>query len=112
MAGGVDEVDDVIGLAAVGFFDLPWQAHVLRLDGDATLALDVHAIEVLGAHLPLLDHAGELQHAVGQVDLPVDMGDDAEVPDARRVSERGVGKAGNGSYSSSKGSTFSLSCLR
>jgi hypothetical protein len=76
--------------------DLPRQPHVLRLDGDAAFALDVHAVQVLGPHLPLLDHAGDLQHAVGKGRLAVvDVRDDAEVPDQLRVGERRVGESGH-----------------
>ena len=64
----------------------PGQADVLRLDGDAALALDVHAVEVLGAHLAPLDEPGDLEHPVGQRRLAVvDVGDDAEVPDEGRI---------------------------
>ena len=44
VARGVDHVERE-GLA----LDEPRHAHGLRLDGDAALALDVHAVEVLGA---------------------------------------------------------------
>ena len=85
VAGRVDQVQDVIGVAG----DPPRQPHVLRLDRDAALALDIHPVEVLGAHRPLVDHPGELQHPIGQRRLAVvDVGDDAEVPDLRRRSER------------------------
>jgi hypothetical protein len=88
VAGGVDEVQDDLLVT-----DLPRQPHVLRLDRDPALALDVHAVEVLRAHRPPLDDAGELQHPIGQRRLAVvDVGDDAEVPDLRRRSERLVGE--------------------
>ena len=71
VAGGVDEVEDVAG---------PVQAHVLGLDGDAPLPLEVHRVEVLGPHVAGVDGAGELEDAVGQRRLPVvDVGDDAEI---------------------------------
>ena len=76
--------------ALVALGRAPRQADGLALDRDAALALDVHAVEVLGAHLALLDHPGDLEHAVGERRLAVvDVGDDAEVPD-----QRGVGRAG------------------
>ncbi len=91
VSGGVDQVDDVVLVT-----DLPRQPNVLRLDGDATLAFDIHPVEVLRAHRTLLHHAGELQHPVGQRRLSViDVGDDAEVPDPRWVGEGGVGEVGN-----------------
>jgi hypothetical protein len=53
------------------------------LDGDAALALDVHPVEVLRAHVDaFVDDAGDLQHAVGERRLAVvDVRDDAEVAD-------------------------------
>src|SRR5690606_25317705 len=52
----------------------------------APLTLDVHAVQVLVPHDALVDHPGELQHAVGERRLAVvDVRDDAEVPDQRRV---------------------------
>ncbi len=75
--GGVDHVQHVLGAAG-----LPGQPHRLALDGDAALALDVHPVQVLGAHLAPVDDAGQLQHPVGQGGLPVvDVRDDAEVAD-------------------------------
>ena len=88
VSGSVDEVEDVVAavLGAIG------QAHRLGLDGDAALALDVHAVEVLGTHLAGIDHAGELQHPVGKGRLAVvDMGDDAEIADHRRIGPAGLG---------------------
>ena len=71
VAGRVDQVDDVV---------VPLEPHVLGLDGDAPLALEVHRVEVLGPHVAGVDGAGELEEAVGERRLPVvDVGDDAEV---------------------------------
>ena len=93
---GVDEVQDDLLVGAVLPAHRPRQPDVLRLDRDAALALDVHAVEVLRAHVPSLDHPGELQHAVGQGGLAVvDVGDDAEVPDPRRRGEGLVGERGH-----------------
>ncbi len=79
---------DLFGRAVL-VLDGPRQTDVLRLDGDAALALDVHAVEVLSAHRALLDDAGELQHPVRESRLAVvDVRDDAEVPDLRRIRER------------------------
>ena len=69
----------------------PRHAHGLALDRNATLALNVHAIEVLVAHLAGLNDAGQLEHAVRERRLPmIDMGDDAEVTD---LPLRGMGRA-------------------
>ena len=50
---------------------LPVHSYVLRLDGDATLALEVHRIEVLGSHVSSVDSPGELEDAVGKGGLAV-----------------------------------------
>ena len=77
VAGGVDHVQDVVGVVL-----LPGQPDRLALDRDAALALDVHPVQVLRAHLPRVDDAGQLQHPVGQGGLAVvDVRDDAEVAD-------------------------------
>ena len=74
VAGGVDEVEDVV---------LPADPDVLRLDGDAPLALEVHGVEVLLAHEARVDRAGQLEDAVRQGRLAVvDMADDGEIADA------------------------------
>jgi hypothetical protein len=82
----VDHVEHELGAGVRAGPGRPRQPHVLRLDGDAALALDVHAVEVLGAHLAPLDEPGHFQHPVGQRRLAVvDVGDDAEVPDEGRI---------------------------
>ena len=84
--GRVNHVERVWGVLV-----RPRHAHGLALDRDATLALDVHAIQVLVAHLASLNDAGQLEHAVRERRLPmIDVGDDAEVTDLRL---RGVGRA-------------------
>jgi hypothetical protein len=86
--GGVDHVEreDVASRARR---DCPRHPNGLALDSDAALALDVHAVEVLGAHVPVADDAGDAEHAVGERRLAViDVGDDAEVADLRGVGER------------------------
>jgi hypothetical protein len=76
VAGRVDQVQDVGGAVA-----LVGQADGLGLDGDPPLALQVHPVEVLLAHLPVRDGVREVQDAVGQRGLPVvDVRHDAEVP--------------------------------
>src|SRR5262249_2686761 len=67
----VDEVHDVA---------VPLEADVLRLDRDPPLALQIHRVEVLRAHLAGVDRARQLQQAVGERRLPaVDVGGDGEV---------------------------------
>ena len=93
VAGRVDQVQDVVRSP----LDLPRQPDVLRLDGDAAFPLDVHPVQVLGAHVAVRDDAGELQHPVGQRRLAVvDVGDDAEVPNLRRRGEGLVGETADG----------------
>jgi hypothetical protein len=58
-------------------------AHGGHLDGDAPLPLDVHLVEDLFLHIPLLDGVRDLQQAVGEGGLSVvHVSDDAEVPNA------------------------------
>ena len=62
---------------------LPFEPHVLGLDGDAALALEVHRVEVLRPHVAGVDRAGELEDPVGEGGLAVvDVGDDREGTEA------------------------------
>ena len=82
MAGGIDQVQ-VVGLAIRRRIN---QAHGLRLDGDAALALDIHAVEHLRVHFALGQAAAMLDQAVGERRFSmIDMGDDGEVADAGKV---------------------------
>ena len=75
VAGSVDEVERV---------SLPVDAHVLRLDRDPPLALEVHRVEVLLAHVARLDGPGQFEDAVRERRLAVvDVGDDREVANLR-----------------------------
>ncbi len=68
---------ELIGLAVLG---LVIEAHGLRLDGDAALALDVHRIEHLLLHLARRGAAAQLDKPVRQRRFSVvDVGDDGEV---------------------------------
>src|SRR5262245_31484343 len=79
MAGRVDQVEDIV-LAILG---LVFEPDGLRLDGDATLALDIHRIEHLLDHFARLQPAGELDQPVGQRRLAVvDVRDNREIADA------------------------------
>jgi len=78
VARGVDQVQN-IGFAVAR---LVGDAHALGLDGDAPLALNIHAVEVLLALIAGRNQAGQAQDAVGQGRFAVvDMGDDAEIAD-------------------------------
>jgi hypothetical protein len=82
VAGGVDEVQ-LVGVAGGVFVVDPDR---VRLDGDAPLALDLHLVEHLVAHVALGDGSGSLQQAVGEGRLAVvDVGDDGEVAYARLI---------------------------
>jgi hypothetical protein len=86
----VDHVEHERLAGPLPLADLPRHPHGLALDRDAAFALDVHAVEVLRAHLPGVHDLRELQHPVGQRALAVvDVGDDAEVAQALR--RRGSG---------------------
>ena len=75
---GVDQVQ-YVGIAVVG---LVGQPDGVRLDRDAALPLEVHAVEDLGLHLALLQRAGHLEEPVGERRLAmVDMSDDGEIAD-------------------------------
>ena len=92
MPGSVDHVQGV-GFAV----DDPRQADRLGFDRDPPLALDVHAVEVLVPHGALVDDPRQLEHPVRQRRLSVvDVGDDAEIADARRRRRSGGDLAGKG----------------
>ena len=78
MAGRVDQVEHVV----LAVLRLVVEAHGLRLDGDAALALDIHGIEHLLLHLAAVEPAGQLDQPVGERRFAVvDMGDDREIAD-------------------------------
>jgi len=83
----IGEVDVTRGVHQVEGIGLPvgglvHQAHGLGLDGDAPLALDIHAVEHLLLHLARRQAAAGLDKAVGQGRLAViDMGDDRKIAD-------------------------------
>jgi hypothetical protein len=59
-----------------------FEAHGLRLDGDAAFLLDIHVVEKLRGHLARLEPAGGLDQPIGQRRLAViDVRDDAEIAD-------------------------------
>ena len=82
MARRVDEIERV---------DLPVFGRIIQGDGvhldrDAALALEVHRVEMLLFHLAHADRFRELEQPVGERGLAVvDVGDNAEVADVRRL---------------------------
>ena len=82
VARRVDQVQDVV-LAVVGRVGQP---DGVRLDRDAALALEVHAVEDLRLHLARLQRARQLEKPVGERRLAVvDVRDDGEVADEALV---------------------------
>ncbi len=78
VARGVDKVE-LVHLAVLGGVV---QGDGTGLDGDAALPLNVHVVEDLILHRPLVHALGQFQNAVGQGGLAVvDVRDDAEIAD-------------------------------
>jgi hypothetical protein len=78
VSGRVDQVE-LVGLAVAR---LVGQRGGLRLDRDAALALQVHGVQHLLAHLAVGEAAATLDEAVGQRRLAViDVGDDRKIAD-------------------------------
>ena len=76
MARSVDQVEYVFFAVAGQVFHLDRMA----LDGDAFFALQVHVVQDLGLHFPLVERIGLFQQTVGQCRFAVvDMGYDAEI---------------------------------
>ena len=75
---------------SIRFSSCPFQrdADGLRLDRDPALALEVHRVEQLVAHLALGDGLRQLEDAIGERRLAVvDVRDDREVADVLLVHE-------------------------
>ena len=87
--GRVDQVE-LVGLAVARRVG---QRRGLRLDRDAALALQVHRVQHLLAHLAVGEAAAALDEAVGQRRLAVvDVGDDRKVADVVHADVAGNGK--------------------
>ena len=77
MTGRVDEVQDIVLAVALA---APVHAHGLRLDGDAALPLQLHAVEELVLRLARRHRPGLLQQPIGERALAVvDVRDDGEI---------------------------------
>ena len=86
VAGRVDEVQ-LVGLAVAR---LEHQAHGGGLDGDAALALEVHAVEELALLFALGERTGGIEQAISKRRLAViDVRDDGEVADEMRGDRHG-----------------------
>ena len=80
VARSVDQVQEVVA---------PANADRLGLDRDPALALQLHGVEKLLAHLALGDGAGQLEDAIGERRLAVvDVRDDREVADPIQLHRR------------------------
>ena len=93
MARRVHQIEDIVLAVAGPVFE----AHGLRLDRDAALALDLHRVEHLLAHLARFEPAAGLDQPVGEGRFAVvDMGDDREIADMaeRRRHRAPAGAAG------------------
>ena len=78
VAGGVDQVEHIV-LAILGGVVDP---HGVGLDGDAALALDVHAVEHLRLHVAIRDRVRLLDQPVSERGFAVvDVRDDGEIAD-------------------------------
>ena len=78
MAGRVDQVQHIV----LAVLRVVLKAHRVGLDGDATLALNVHRVKHLILHLALFQRAGHLDQPVGERGFAmVDMGDDGKIAD-------------------------------
>ena len=78
----IDEVEYVVAavLGAIG------EANGLRLDGDSAFPFQFHGIQHLLSHFSRAQVSGTLNQPVGECRFSmVDMGNDREVPNARRV---------------------------
>ncbi len=75
---GVDQIQGVVLPVGSGII----QPHGAGLDGDAPLSLQIHVVQDLVLHDPLLHRAALFDQTVGQGGLAVvDMGDDREISD-------------------------------
>ena len=85
MARGVDEVQG-INLSVVG---LVGKLDGGGFDGDAPLPLQIHGVQDLVFHFPLVDGVALLQQAVCQGGFAVvDVGDDGEIADFGKLGHR------------------------
>ena len=85
MSGCIDKVQ----LIATAIFGIEIQCDALRLDGDATLTLDIQIIEYLLRHLALGQTPAVLNEPIGKRGLAVvDVGDDREVSNMAKVGHR------------------------
>ena len=76
MAGGVDEIENIV-LAVVGVVN---QRYRMSLDGNAPLTLQIHVVQKLVGHIPQGNRLGLFQNPVRQGGFAVvDVGDNAEV---------------------------------
>ena len=62
---------------------------MLTNNSDAAFAFDIHAIEILRAHVALFNNFSDSEHAIGECGFAViDMRDDAEITNLLRFCRR------------------------
>ena len=84
MAGGVDQIEDVV-LPVLGGVH---QGDRVGLDGDAPFPFQVHVVQQLVFHLPQRHRLGQLQNPVGQGGLAVvNVGHNAEIANFASIHE-------------------------
>ena len=72
----VDQIENIMFAVTGRIFHLDGVA----LDGDSLFAFEIHVVQNLSLHLPLVQRVGLFQQTVGKRALPViDMCDDAEI---------------------------------
>ena len=82
VSGGVDQVEHIV-LTVLGTI---LDAHRVRLDRDAAFAFDIHRVQKLLLHVPVLHGSGGLDQPVGQGGFPVvDMGNDRKIADSGKL---------------------------
>ncbi len=73
---------DEIQLVQLPVFCMVTHPHRIQLDRNAALAFQIHRVEDLLAHEPLVERPGELDKSVGKRRFAVvDVGDNAEITD-------------------------------
>ncbi len=78
MSGRIDKIQ----LVTLTIFGVIVQGYTLCLDGNATLFLDIEAVQNLRFHLSVTETAAELNKAIGQGGFAmIDMGDDGKITD-------------------------------
>ena len=88
VAGSINEVHDNLLPRMLPTARHPRQTNILRLNGNATLALNIHIVQILIAHITRLNNTSKLQNTIRKRGLTmINVGDDTEVTNPARVRE-------------------------